>query len=121
MSIPDELSLLSLFECEPKLLDNNAPYFYNEATYEFNNYSNERFVVNVCPSNALHSNLKRWMGRFNGVATKYITNYLYWFKWLQTFSTEKESVRTKNFLVQSNVTYSYTKVIDFKERQPIYV
>ena len=50
MSIPDELSLLSLFECEPKLLDNNAPYFYNEATYEFNNYSNERFVVSICPS-----------------------------------------------------------------------
>lgn len=71
--------------------------------------------------NALHSNLKRWIGRFNGVATKYISNYLYWFKWLQTFSTEKESVRTKNFIVQSNISYSYTKVTDFKERQPIFV
>jgi hypothetical protein len=34
---------------------------------------------------------------------------------LQTFSTEKESVRTKNFIVQSNIPYSYTKVTDFKE------
>lgn len=50
MSMPDELSLLSLFECEPKLLDNNVPYFYNEAIYEFHNYSNERFVVSICPS-----------------------------------------------------------------------
>lgn len=41
--MPDEISLLSIFECEPKLSDNNAPYFYNEATYEFSNYSNERF------------------------------------------------------------------------------
>jgi len=71
--------------------------------------------------NALHSNLKRWIGRFNGVATKYISNYLYWFKWLQNFSTEKESVRTKNFIVQSNIPYSYTKVTDFKERQLIFV
>ena len=55
------------------------------------------------------------------VATKYISNYLYYFKWLQTFSTEKEILRAKNFLLQSNVTYYYTKVIDFKERQPIYV
>ncbi|BCZ47297.1 hypothetical protein psyc5s11_33640 [Clostridium gelidum] len=50
MSIPDELSLLSLFECEPKFSDNNVPYFYNEATYEFSNYANERFVVSICPS-----------------------------------------------------------------------
>lgn len=32
--------------------------------------------------NALHSNLKKWMNRFNGVATKYINNYIKWFKWL---------------------------------------
>lgn len=50
MSIPDELSLLSLFECEPKLLDKNVPYFYNQAIYEFSNYSNERFIVTICPS-----------------------------------------------------------------------
>jgi hypothetical protein len=50
MNIPDELSLLSLFECEPKLLDSNVPYFYNEATYKFSNYASERFIVSICPS-----------------------------------------------------------------------
>ncbi|MBC2579066.1 hypothetical protein [Clostridium sp. DJ247] len=50
MSIPDELSLLSLFGCEPKLLDSNVSFFYNEATYEFNNSTSERFVVSICPS-----------------------------------------------------------------------
>lgn len=55
MSIPDELSLLSLFECEPKFLDNNIPCFYNEATYEFCNKASERFVVSICPS---YSNIK---------------------------------------------------------------
>jgi hypothetical protein len=71
--------------------------------------------------NALHSNLKKWMGRFNGVATKYISNYMYWFKCLQMFNTEKETIRTKNFVVQSNIPYTYTKLTDFKERQPIFI
>lgn len=50
MSMPDELSLLSLFECEPKFLDTNIPYFYNKVTYEFCNNASERFVVSICPS-----------------------------------------------------------------------
>jgi len=50
MSLPDENSLLSLFECEPKLLDNNVPFFYNETTYEFDNNNHERFLVSICPA-----------------------------------------------------------------------
>ncbi|GIM30674.1 hypothetical protein CPJCM30710_33400 [Clostridium polyendosporum] len=65
--------------------------------------------------------MKKWIGRFNGVATKYISNYMYWFKRLQLFSAEKETIRTKNFIVQSNIPYSYTKITEFKERQPIFV
>lgn len=50
MSIPDEFELLSLFECEPTLLDRDVPFFYNKATYEFINSVNERFIVSICPS-----------------------------------------------------------------------
>ena len=32
--------------------------------------------------NDFHSNLKKWMNRFNGVATKYISNYIKRFKYL---------------------------------------
>lgn len=49
------------------------------------------------------------MNRFNGVATKYISNYMYWFKWLQLFETDKEVIKIKNFMVQCNVAYGYTK------------
>jgi len=78
-------------------------------------------VYHIQHINAVHSNLKRWMRRFNGIATKYISNYLKWFKWLDTFSTEKDTVKTKNFIVQSNVPYNYTMIKDFKIRQPIFV
>lgn len=30
---------------------------------------------------------------FHGVSTKYLSNYMYWLKWLQIFSTEKEIVK----------------------------
>lgn len=54
------------------------------------------------------------MSRFNGVATKYLNNYLKWNKWINTFSTEKETVRIKNLIVHSNIPHSYTMVKDFK-------
>lgn len=33
--------------------------------------------------NNFHNRLKTWMERFQGVATKYLDNYLYWFRWLE--------------------------------------
>lgn len=66
--------------------------------------------------NSLHSNFKKWMGRFNGVASKYISNYMQWFRWLRLFENDRDSIKTKNFIVQSNVVYSYTKIKDFKLR-----
>gem|GEM_PF-4901949 len=58
---------------------------------------------------------------FNGVATKYISNYIRWFKWLQIFDTDKEIIKAKNFIIQSNVTHSYIKIKDLKNREPVYV
>ena len=73
-------------------------------------------IYHIQHINNLHSNLKRWMRRFNGVASKYISNYMYWFKWLRIFESDKDSIKTKNFIVQSNVVCAYTKVKDFKLR-----
>ena len=60
------------------------------------------------------------MNRFNGVATKYLSNYLKWHKWMNTFSSEKESIRTKNLIVHSNIHPNYTMMKDFKISQPIF-
>jgi hypothetical protein len=53
--------------------------------------------------------------------TRIYSNYIKWFKWLQIFDTDKEIVKAKNFMVQSNVTHSYIKVKDLKNREPMYV
>lgn len=48
---PEELNFLSLFECEPSLLDNSkdCPFYYNEATYRFSN-GDDDFIVELSPS-----------------------------------------------------------------------
>lgn len=58
---------------------------------------------------------------FNGVAIKYLENYLKWHKWINTFGTEKDIVRTKSLIVHSNIAHSYTMVKEFKTRVPIFV
>jgi replicative DNA helicase len=42
-------------------------------------------VYNIQKVNAFHSSLKRWIRKFNGVSTKYLTSYLFWYKWSKIF------------------------------------
>lgn len=51
MLIPEDYELLSLFECEPKMLDdnNNIPFYYNEATYNFSSCK-EKFHIVLSPA-----------------------------------------------------------------------
>lgn len=49
---PSEIDFLSLFECEPMLLDNtlkDLPFYYNQATYRFSN-GVEDFIITLSPS-----------------------------------------------------------------------
>ncbi|WP_346888979.1 hypothetical protein [Clostridium sp. UBA1056] len=61
------------------------------------------------------------MDRFNGVETKYLANYVYWLKWLEIFNTEKDTIKSKNLLVQSHTYHTDVKLKDFRAREPIYV
>lgn len=51
----------------------------------------------------------------------YISNYIKWLKWLRIFDSDKEIMKVKNFMAQSNVTHSYIKVKDLKNRELVYV
>jgi hypothetical protein len=37
-------------------------------------------IYHIQHVNNFHNRLKKWMERFQGVATKYLDNYLYWFR-----------------------------------------
>lgn len=48
---------------------------------------NEQWSVSEKFERFLHmySGLKKWMERFQGVATKYLDNYLFWFRFLERY------------------------------------
>lgn len=50
-------------------------------------------------TNSYHSRLKEWMDRINGVATKYLQNYLAWFRYLDS-KYENTASNKKNILVK---------------------
>lgn len=78
-------------------------------------------IYHIQHINSYHSRLKKWMDGFNGVATKYLANYMYWFKWIELFKTDKDSMKCKRLFIQSHVSYSNTKIKDFKNRKPLYI
>jgi len=45
-------------------------------------------IVHIQNVNAYHSRLKKWMDRFNGVATKYLESYLSWYRELDEFNMD---------------------------------
>lgn len=67
--------------------------------------------------NSFHSRLKNWMNRFNGVATKYLSSYLAWFRWLEYFKTEKDVIKVKHLLVQSHTSHITTKINELVYRK----
>ncbi|MCL6597688.1 MAG: IS1595 family transposase [Alicyclobacillus macrosporangiidus] len=42
-------------------------------------------IYHVQHVNSYHKRLKKWMERFQGVATKYLDNYLFWFRFLERY------------------------------------
>lgn len=59
-------------------------------------------IYHIQNINALHSNLRSWIQKFKGVSTMYLANYLYWFKWLEFFKSEKRALKSKLLLIHAH-------------------
>lgn len=66
-------------------------------------------IYHIQHVNSYHSQLKGWMARFRGVATKYLNNYLSWFKWLAL----RKGLRERD---NSQKIIATTYMIDYKIR-----
>ncbi|MCM1992398.1 IS1595 family transposase [Oceanirhabdus seepicola] len=83
-----------------------------------------------------------WLSSFNGVSSKYLTNYLYWYRWMKgkklyngkaggcnDVSNYDGNVGTcnddhsaaKSMFLESHTKYTGMIIMKFKERKPIYV
>ena len=46
-------------------------------------------IYHIQNVNSYHSRLKNWIYRFKGVATKYLSNYLHWFEFIDTVARDR--------------------------------
>ncbi len=64
-------------------------------------------IYHIQHVNAYHSRMKHWMMRFQGVATKYLNNYMAWFKWLDLQKGVRERDKSQKILSTAySVDYS---------------
>ncbi len=76
-----------------------------ELKHETINISKEGYVkkgiYHLQNVNSYHKRLKDWMQRFQGVATKYLDNYLYWFNFLQQSKKMENKERVNQLLLSA--------------------
>jgi transposase-like protein len=67
-------------------------------------------IYHIQHVNNFHNRLKKWMERFQGVATKYLDNYLYWFRWLDLNKNVAFENRVEQMLVSACQKSNHTTV-----------
>ncbi len=71
-------------------------------------------IYHIQNVNAFHSRLKKWMDWFKGVATKYLDNYLTWFRFIDAHSGEAMTVKKLELLLTACLPISPERYIDIR-------
>ena len=61
------------------------------------------------------------MYKFRGVSTKFLSNYMSWYKWLESFNNKKDVVRTKKMLIHSITPFVDTRIKSIRGRKIVLV
>ena len=61
------------------------------------------------------------MSDFKRVATKHLQNYLYWFKFLELFKSERESTKIEKAYVLSQTNYTECSIETIRKRTAAFV
>ncbi|WP_166244459.1 IS1 family transposase [Paenibacillus turpanensis] len=72
-----------------------------DETYFLFSEKGKRNIYHIQNVNSYHSRLKKWMDRFNGIATKYLEHYLAWFRYLDSKEYENTASNKKQMLIKS--------------------
>lgn len=58
-------------------------------------------IYHIQNVNSYHQRFKKWLDRFNGVATKYLDNYLSWFRFLDCNGFENTQKNIRNMMINA--------------------
>lgn len=73
-------------------------------------------IYHINRVNSLHSRFKQWLAGFKGVSTKYLPNYLSFFKLVELIKGEKEPVQNKNTLLYGTSGFFDVRISNFRIR-----
>jgi hypothetical protein len=74
----------------------------------------KKSIYHIQHVNAYHKRLKQFMERFQCVATKYLDNYLYWFRYLELIKNVAHQERVKELLLGACHKSNYAIVEMFR-------
>lgn len=74
-------------------------------------------IYHIQNVNAFHSRLKKWMDRFKGVATKYLDNYLAWYRFVDAHSCEAMTTKKLELLITACLPISPERYIDIRNTE----
>jgi transposase-like protein len=73
-------------------------------------------IYHIQHANSFHSRLKDWVRDFNGVSTKYLQNYLNWFRWCEITKKEKDISKMKELFLGLVTTENYSTIETIRNR-----
>jgi hypothetical protein len=71
-------------------------------------------IYHIQHVNAYHQRLKKWIRRFNGVATHYIDNYLFWFRFLELHKQMSKKTMKRSIVLEACKKAVFSPVRSFK-------
>ena len=67
-------------------------------------------IYHINNINSMHSKIKTWIRPFNGVATKYLGHYMYWFNWCEKNRRVDCTEKDRRLILDSfSSTITYTQ------------
>ena len=67
-------------------------------------------IYHINNINSMHSKIKTWIRPFNGVATKYLGHYMYWFNWCEKNRRVDRTEKGRRLILDSfSSTITYTQ------------
>jgi hypothetical protein len=72
-------------------------------------------IYHIQHVNEYHTRLKKWMNRFQGVATKYLDNYLFCHRFLELNKKKPFQERVKEMLFSSCRNINFTTIQHLRE------
>ena len=92
------------------------PTVFNVKLKQINSGRYTDGIYHIQHANSFHSRLKSWIREFNGVATKYLDNYLTWFRWCEITKREKDISKIKELFLGLVTTENYSTIETIRNR-----